>query len=114
MVEKLDVQHVGAIAEQFVAQEYIANSSSIMPASLFYWHRKARTSNAEVDFIFLKQQAIVPTEVKTGSLRSLLIFLAEHEKSTYGLRISEHPHAFDEDHHIETIPLYGMQQWMKD
>jgi predicted AAA+ superfamily ATPase len=113
LFEKIEVQHIGAIAEQFVAQEYIAYTAKTEPANLFYWHREARTSNAEVDFIFVKNNDIIPVEVKSsahGSLRSLHQFLEGHEKSHYGLRISEHSFHFHEK--IVSVPLYGIKVFL--
>ena len=113
LLTKLEVQHVGAITEQFVAQEYIAYTPNTMAPSLFYWHREARTSNAEIDFIFAHDSEIIPVEVKsssTGSLKSLRLFLAEHEQSPYGLRISEHGFSRVDD--IVSIPLYGLKAWI--
>lgn len=115
LFEKIEVNHVGAIAEQFVAQEYIAYTATTEPANLFYWHREARTSNAEVDFIFVKKSTIIPVEVKAsahGALKSLHLFLAEHRKSTCGLRISEHN--FQTVDNIISIPLYAIQFFLQE
>jgi predicted AAA+ superfamily ATPase len=113
---KLDVKHLGGIAEQFVAQEYIAYSPQTLPAKLFYWQREAKTSNAEIDFIFLKQQTIVPVEVKSGkggTLKSMALFLQEHPHSEQGLRVSELNFSFDAQHRIESVPFYGINSWLK-
>src|SRR5690606_2788061 len=78
----LNIKHAGAIAEQFVAQEYIAHTSIKQPPELYYWHREERSSNAEVDFLFLIDGKIIPTEVKagkTGTLKSLQLFLETHK-----------------------------------
>lgn len=115
LLTTLEVQHIGATAEQFVAQEYIAYTATTAPANIFYWHREQRTSNAEVDFIFVKNEKIIPVEVKagtTGTLRSLQLFLQEHPNSPYGLRISEKN--FSQDNKIESIPLYGIETWLKN
>lgn len=115
LLEKIEVQHIGAIAEQFVAQEYIAYTATTEPENLFYWHREARTSNAEVDFIFVKKADIIPVEVKSGahgSLRSLHLFLQEHEQSRYGVRISEQNfHSFK---NIISIPLYAIKVFLDE
>jgi uncharacterized protein len=115
LLAKIEVQHVGAIAEQFVAQEYIAYTALTAPANLFYWHREQRTSNAEIDFIFTKQEKIIPVEVKsgtTGGLRSLQLFLQEHPNSPYGLQISEKN--FSDDKIIASLPFYAIDTWLKN
>jgi len=106
----LNVRHAGAIAEQFVAQEYIAYTSIKQPAELYYWHREERSSNAEVDFLFLLNGKIIPTEVKagkTGTLRSLQLFLETHKNSPYGLKISEQN--FSTQLPVFSIPFYGIE-----
>ena len=46
----------GKLAEQFVAQELIACHAS----ELFYWAREARGSNAEVDYLVVREgQAVI-------------------------------------------------------
>ena len=46
----------GKLAEQFVAQEMVASHAS----ELFYWAREARGSNAEVDYLAVRQGRILP------------------------------------------------------
>lgn len=108
----IEVKHLGAIAEQFVAQEYIAYTALKKPPELYYWQREQKTSNAEVDFIFLHQNEIVPVEVKAGtkgSLKSLHLFLQSHPHTVYGLKISEQPHL--EDPQLLSIPFYEIEYW---
>jgi len=80
----------GVLAEQFVAQELIAQNQSFMEPELFYWLREGRSSNAEVDFIIQHQNKIYPLEVKagkTGTLKSLHLYLYEKKLQT-GLRLN--------------------------
>jgi len=47
---------------------------------LYYWHREAKNSHAEVDFVIQIQDKIIPVEVKAGtkgSMQSLHLFLDE-------------------------------------
>ena len=113
VTEPIAVNHLGAICEQFVAQEYIAYTSKKSPPELYYWHRQEKQSNAEVDFVFLKQNKIIPAEVKAGSkgqLRSLQIFLETHPNSPYGLKISEAE--FNLNPTLQAIPFYGIEAWL--
>lgn len=113
LLSPLAVKHIGGISEQFVQQEYIAYTAQREAHQLFYWHREAKQSNAEIDFIFIKDNVIVPVEVKSGStgrMRSLQLFLETHPRSTYGLKISESP-----DVHcgqIRALPFYAIQSWL--
>lgn len=111
----LEVRHVGAIAEQLVAQEYIAYHFIKSYPELYYWHREEKQSNAEVDFLFLKNGLIVPVEVKSGTrggYKSIHHFLETHPHSKMALKITENP--FDNEKPIQNIPLYGLEGWLKD
>jgi predicted AAA+ superfamily ATPase len=110
----MSLKHLGSIAEQFVAQEYIAYTAIKKPAELFYWHREEKKSNAEVDFLFVKEANIIPVEVKSGSkgqLKSLQLFLQTHPKIPAGLKISEAP--YHKDNSLITLPFYMLEAWIK-
>lgn len=82
--EDLLALYRGKLAEQFVAQELLAWHSS----ELFYWARAARSSNAEVDFLVVRQGKIYPVEVKSGaggSMKSLHLMLEKYPKCPQGL-----------------------------
>jgi uncharacterized protein len=112
--KSLQVKTLGGIAEQLVAQELIAYTSVKTKIDLYYWHRETRSSNAEVDFVAIKNQQIVPVEVKagtTGHLRSMHLFLQSHPSSSYGLKIAEN--LFSKHSNIVEIPLYGIEAWLR-
>jgi predicted AAA+ superfamily ATPase len=97
----------GEIAESFVGQEFIAASPNYEKPHLNYWHREARSSNAEVDYLIQLEEKIIPIEVKsgaTGSLRSMHTFLREHPHSPYGIRFSTSNYLIHEQ--IHSYPLY--------
>lgn len=111
--QALELKTLGSVAEQFVAQEIIAYTATHRKEELYYWHREAKSSNAEVDFLLIKNDQIVPVEVKagkTGSFKSMQQFLLEHPKSQSGLKISEG--LFLKHVHLEQIPLYGIEAWL--
>lgn len=95
-------------------QEYIAYTSIRTPPELFYWHKEARQSNAEVDFLFIQAGKIIPAEVKSGHsgrLKSLQLFLETHPGTPYGLKISEaHNREYGS---IHSIPFYAIQGWLR-
>ncbi len=119
LFKPLEVQNAGAISEQFVAQEYLAYQNVRRQAELFYWHREAAQSNAEVDFIFVHEGQIIPAEVKSGStgrLRSMQEFLNSHAGCSLGLKISEQMEEANQDSDpsdikIRAIPFYQIQHW---
>jgi predicted AAA+ superfamily ATPase len=107
MENNFDVVNKGSIAEQYTGLELMKSASCYRPESLYFWHREAKSSNAEVDYVIQRGEQIIPIEVKSGtkgSMRSLHIFISE-KKSKAGIRISlENYSVFDD---IEVIPLYG-------
>jgi uncharacterized protein len=110
----MSVKHIGSIAEQFVAQEYIAYSSIKQPTELFYWHREEKTSNAEIDFLFVRDSIIIPAEVKSGQkgkLKSLQLFLETHPNTPYGLKISEAP--YQKNDSLVSVPFYMIEAWLR-
>ena len=106
----------GSLAEVFVGQEILAYSSPHKRGALFYWHREAHASNAEVDYVLARGQDIIPVEVKsgaTGTLRSLHLFLKEKSSvSPYGIRFSGHN--FSVFQRIHSYPLYAVANLFRD
>lgn len=114
VVSPLKVVNIGAVAEQFVAQELIAYGRPTSKPELHYWHREVAASSAEVDFLVPKDGMVVPIEVKSGTrggLKSMQLFLDSHPSSKYGLKVSECP--FSSHGRIREIPLYGLEAWVK-
>ncbi|UCH92487.1 MAG: ATP-binding protein [Candidatus Aminicenantes bacterium] len=99
----------GELTEALVGQEMLAYSMPDWKSELYYWHREARTSNAEVDYLIQEGDTIIPVEVKsgsTGTLRSLRLFLESHQRSPYGIRFSVGN--FSIDNGIHNYPLYAV------
>jgi predicted AAA+ superfamily ATPase len=80
----------GALAEQFVGQELRTVRHPFEERPLFYWHREAKSANAEVDYLWSRGGEVVPLEVKagaTGSLKSMQVFLRE-KSGSLGVRFN--------------------------
>ncbi len=102
-----DVINKGSIAEQFAGLELIKSLSCYDPPELFYWHREAKSSNAEVDYVISFREKIIPVEVKSGkkgAMKSLRIFMDE-KNTEKGIRISAEN--FSHYDKILTYPLYA-------
>lgn len=107
--KKFDTINKGNLAEQFVGLELIKSESCYQSPSLYYWHREAKNSNAEVDYVISISQNIVPIEVKAGtkgSMQSLFLFLQE-KKISKGIRISNEN--FSIYRPIEVYPIYAVE-----
>jgi predicted AAA+ superfamily ATPase len=111
--EDLTLIHSGALAEQFVGQEFIAYANPHDRTQLHFWEREKTGSAAEVDYVMPLGPHIIPIEVKagpTGKLRSLNIFL-EEKKSPFGLKVcSDLPRKSPS---IVTLPFYLLSQWQR-
>lgn len=98
----------GELVESFIGQEIVAYASPTRRNGLFYWHREARGSEAEVDYLSVIDGNVIPIEVKAGkgsTLKSLHSFLSSHPKSPYGVKISLADRSSFEK--IVSIPLYA-------
>ena len=102
-----DVVNKGKIAELFVGLELLKSNDVYEKTALYYWHREAKNSQAEVDFVIQIQDKIIPVEVKAGtkgSMQSLHLFLDE-KKSSFGIRLSLEN--FSEFDRVKVLPLYA-------
>lgn len=104
----------GEIVEAFIGQEMLAYSRPVQKQQLYYWLREERTAQAEVDYVAVIKQAIIPIEVKSGAgstLKSMHIFLNKHSSSPYGMRFSTHNYSAFEN--IYSYPLYAVHTALK-
>lgn len=101
----------GALAELFVGLELQKMGSPFEEAALYYWHREARASSAEVDYLMPQDGRVLPIEVKsgkTGAMRSLRL-LMEEKKLSLAIRASqENLSAYGP---IRVIPLYLISEF---
>jgi len=89
-----DFINKGASSEIYVGTELIKSTRPTRRPDIYYWHRETKGSNAEVDYVIQRKQAVIPIEVKAGtrgSMQSLWRFLATHAASPYGIRLSMEP-----------------------
>lgn len=94
----------GALAEQFVGQEFISAGQE-----LYYWAREARNSTAEVDYLTVVNREIYPVEVKSGAagrLRSLHLLLKSFANCPNGVVFSTVPYSELPQQKLRFLPLY--------
>jgi hypothetical protein len=85
--------NAGAIAEQFVGQQLLGSLPSHRTPAIHFWSRESRNAQAEVDYVIEVGSRVVPVEVKagkTGTLRSLHVFLREKQLDL-GIRLNSEP-----------------------
>lgn len=77
----------GRLCEQFIGQELIAAGGS-QNRQLFYWSRAKKSSNAEIDYLIVRNGTITPLEIKhgpAGRLKSLHLFMETHQQIKQGI-----------------------------
>jgi len=95
----------GAMAEQFVGQEFLAAGQK----NLYYWARQSKSSNAEVDYLLVKDNEIFPLEVKnssSGSLKSLHLLLNQFPDIKKAYVLSHAEYGKPENQKLEFVPIY--------
>jgi len=78
--EFLDLVHEGNLAEQYIGQELLCLPPWFSEQGVYYWMREKRNAEAEIDYLIQSGNQILPIEVKagkTGTLKSLQVFMAE-------------------------------------
>jgi len=104
--DNLLAMYRGKLAEQFVAQEMLAQGRE----DLFYWARDARSSSAEIDYLAVREGTIYPVEVKSGaggSLRSLHLFLEKYPNCPQGLVLHGGVYRHLAEQKLIFLPLYA-------
>ena len=99
----------GQLAEQFVAQELLTWHEK----NIYYWSRTSKSSNAEVDYLAVKDGQIYPIEVKSGPagrLRSLHMCLEKYPNCPEGWVIQDGPYKELPEQKFVFWPLYAIPQ----
>lgn len=115
-----DLVNKGALTEMIAGLELLRYRTPNMRHELFYWVRKAKNAQAEVDYLATYQSEILPIEVKAGTqggMKSLWQFMRE-KKLKNAIRASlENFDVFTytdtEEEAIRTVwvcPLFALSQ----
>jgi len=87
-----------------IAENYVANILAGSGYELYYW---ASDSKAEVDFVIMRDEKIIPVEVKSNENTrsySLNTFMKKYNPQ-YGIRISAKNFGFENG--VKSVPLYA-------
>ncbi len=116
-----DLANKGPMAELIVGLEMLHHMSPNIRHDLYFWIRRAKNSQAEVDYISNHLQVVVPIEVKAdkqGGMKSLWSFMRD-KKLHFAIRCSmENFGKFDymdneanaEVRHVRICPMYAIAQ----
>ncbi len=110
--DNLLTANLGCVIEQYVGQEILAAIGWYEERNIYFWARDAKSSNAEVDYLVTSESTVYPVEVKagkTGTLKSMHLFLKEHPSCPLGIRFSMQKLSFYD--RILSIPLYMVKHW---
>jgi len=123
--DKLMMINSGAVAEQFAGQHLLSEREFYEKPELYYWAREKKNSSAEVDYVTALERNIVPIEIKagkTGSLKSLHMFLKTKEKA-FGIRFNMDLPSLTEnvtglsgenvEYKLLSLPLYLIGQYKR-
>jgi len=108
LANDISIVNRGALAEMFAGLELLKYQSPYEKMDLHYWHREARNSNAELDYLIVRNNVITPIEVKSGkkgSMQSMYLFLKEKTLDR-GIRLSLENFAHYDK--IDVYPLYAI------
>ena len=95
--ESLSDIYNGKLAEQIVGQELLSRTNLKLEKPQF-WVREKKQSNAEVDFLIVKNTDVIPVEVKsgkTGTLRSLHSYI-ENSDCNLAVRLYDGKYSVEE------------------
>ncbi len=128
-IEDLLTINEGALAEQFVGQEFISFEPYFLENNLFYWIREKQNAEAELDYLAEVDDKVVPIEVKagkTGSLKSLQVYVAEKNVKTairfntdlptvadVKIKISLNKQLKDVDFKLISLPFYLIKEFKR-
>ena len=96
----------GKLAEQFVAQEFIAENNG---DDIFYWSRDVKSSSAEVDFLVEINGEIIPIEVKSGksgTLKSMHLLLKSYSNCLRGVVLYSGEYTELPEQKLIFMPIY--------
>ena len=103
-----DLTNKGNITEMVAGLELLKYNIPTQRHELYYWQNLSRGAQAEVDYVIVKENKVVPIEIKSGtsgSMKSMYQFLMD-KNLEYGIRSSLEN--FNVMNKIEIIPLYAL------
>lgn len=115
----VDFVNKGAASEMFAGLELVKNHDCFQKAEMYYWQNLSRGTNAEIDYLVVKDGIVVPIEVKAstrGSMQSLWLFMRKKglhrairtSLENFGEFEYVDKESQDEVRHVDIVPLYAL------
>ena len=117
----VDLVNKGPMAELIAGLELLRYRTPNIRHEIFYWVRQAKNSTAEVDYISVHNQTVLPIEVKAGTqggMKSLWMFMRDkHLKNAVRCSLENFgtfdfidKEDFDSVRHVQKCPLFAISQ----
>ena len=119
MASEVDFVNKGGSSEMFAGLEMQKYSDCFIKSEMHYWENQSKGSQAEIDYVGVRNSIVLPIEVKAGtqgSMQSLWIFMRGH-KLHDAIRTSlenfGHFYYYDSEadqaeRHVDIVPLYAL------
>ena len=121
LASEVDFVNKGGASEMFAGLEMVKYSDCLQKAEMHYWQNTAKGSNAEVDYLRVRDGVVLPVEVKAstqGAMQSLWVFMRKR-KLMKAVRTSlenfgefdyvdPEPKADGAVRHVDIVPLYAL------
>lgn len=119
LASEVDFVNKGGASEMFAGLEMVKYSDCFQKAEMHYWQNTAKGSNAEVDYLRVRNGIVLPVEVKAstqGAMQSLWVFMRKRELheavrtslEPFGEFTYADPEAKMAERHVEIVPLYAL------
>ncbi|MBO7054981.1 MAG: ATP-binding protein [Bacteroidales bacterium] len=119
LASDVDFVNKGAASEMFAGLELLKYHDCFQRAELHYWQNMTKNSNAEVDYLRVRNGIVLPVEVKAstqGAMQSLWIFMRKrhlHDAIRTSLENFGKFNMLDSEdnfaqRNVEIIPLYAL------
>ncbi|NCX94195.1 MAG: DUF4143 domain-containing protein [Gammaproteobacteria bacterium] len=108
---ELSLVNKGVLAEQWVGQQLLTLQDFSEKPALYFWSNDNRGTQSEVDYLWQKDEKIIPIEVKSGNkrqMKSLRIYI-EKFSPPYGIRVCHAPLGWEEPG-LLSVPYYLVGQ----
>jgi uncharacterized protein len=107
----LSLVNKGALAEQWVGQQLLNLSSTSEKPALFFWANDTRGSQSEINYLWQKEDNVIPIEVKAGNSRQMKSLKVYQQKFSppYSIRISDAPLGWESEN-LLSVPYYLIGQ----
>jgi predicted AAA+ superfamily ATPase len=119
LASDVDLVNKGGTSEVFAGLEMIKYRDCLQKPEMHYWENTAKGSNAEVDYLRVRNGQVLPVEVKAntqGSMQSLWVFMRMRKLhdairtslENFGQFNYDDPKDNFERRHVDIIPLYAL------